>query len=229
MFSSFLPDFFNTVAMEPKKENVKLIFDTYAQSYQEKFMNVDRYSESLESLSGFLKDKDSVLDIGCGPGNISRYLLEKHPNLQLLGIDLSPNMIELAGRNNPSANFQVLDCRNIELLSDSFDVIVCGFCLPYLSQKEVRSLIRKVSALLKPFGFFYLSTMESKKYRWQWIGPSEGGSQKLKTYFHTCAYLQELLREQGFTIKMTQRLEPPEKKVVSFTDLIIISQLQGNQ
>ena len=215
--------------MQHKKENVKLIFDTYAQSYQEKFMDVDHYRESLESLCEFLKEKDSVLDIGCGPGNISRYLLEKHPNLQLLGIDLSPNMIELAERNNPSANFQVLDCRNIEVLSENFDVIICGFCLPYLSQKEVKSLIRKISALLKPFGLFYLSTMESQKYQRQWIGPSEGENEKLLTYFHDCDYLQELLRENGFTTKMIQRLEPPEKKDESFTDLIVISQLSGIQ
>ena len=43
-----------------------------------------------------------VLDVGCGPGNITKFLLSRLPNLEILGIDVSPNMLDLAKKNNLS-------------------------------------------------------------------------------------------------------------------------------
>lgn len=45
-------------------------------------------------------------------------------------------MIELAKKNNPTAYFDVMDSRHIGELTDSYDAIICGFCLPYLSDQE---------------------------------------------------------------------------------------------
>ncbi|TCV19528.1 hypothetical protein EDC17_100450 [Sphingobacterium alimentarium] len=45
-------------------------------------------------------------------------------------------MIELAKKNNPTAHFDVMDSRHIGELTDSYDAIICGFCLPYLSDQE---------------------------------------------------------------------------------------------
>ena len=37
-----------------------------------------------------------IWEIGCGPGNITKYILSKLPDLNIFGIDIAPNRIELA-------------------------------------------------------------------------------------------------------------------------------------
>lgn len=137
------------------------IFNKLAKMYQDKFMNVDLYSESFDLFCNAIqKENATILEIACGPGNITKYLLNKRPDFNILGIDLAPQMIELAKINNPTANFLLMDCRQIESITSRFDGIMCGFCLPYLTLEETHNLINNVSNLLNLGGILYLSTME---------------------------------------------------------------------
>ncbi len=77
-------------------------------------------------------------------------------------IDIAPNMIELAKLNNPTANFAVMDSRQIRNLNTKFDGIIAGFCWPYLSQTESNELIHHSYALLNPNGLIYLSFVEGE-------------------------------------------------------------------
>ncbi len=121
-------------------DNYQETFETWnklASLYQDKFMDLELYNESYDAFcNSIAKDNAKILEIGCGPGNITKYLLSKRPNYQIYGIDVAPNMIELARENNPTARFDVMDCRNISEINQDFDGIVCGFCLPYLSEGD---------------------------------------------------------------------------------------------
>lgn len=131
-----------------------------ADIYNNKFMDLRIYDETYDFFCEQLTDKKSILEIGCGPGNISKYILSKRPDLQLLGIDIAPAMIELATKNNPSATFQVMDCRLIDTIETTFDAIICGFCLPYLLPNDAEKFIKNCSQLLNAEGVFYLSFVE---------------------------------------------------------------------
>ncbi|MBD1584939.1 methyltransferase domain-containing protein [Pseudoalteromonas sp. S16_S37] len=104
-------------------------------------------------------DRAKILDTACGPGNISKFLLSKMSSYQVLGFDLAPNMVDLTSKNNPTTDFTVMDSRDIEQIKDKFDVVVCGFCTPYLSKTDVEALLVKIKGLLNPDGILYLSTM----------------------------------------------------------------------
>ena len=59
-----------------------------------------------------------VLDLGCGPGNISRYLAEAFPNAQIHGVDSSHHMIETARKTFTEPNYPALRNRlSFELAS----------------------------------------------------------------------------------------------------------------
>ncbi len=139
-------------------------FDTWnkiASLYNDKFMDLDVYNSTYDFIcSSINKPNAIVLDIGCGPGNITKYLLSKRPDFDIHGIDTSPNMIELAQKNNPTAHFTVMDCRQINLLNQSYDGIIVGFCLPYLSTAESKELISNAYDLLNENGLIYLSFVE---------------------------------------------------------------------
>ena len=147
-------------------DRYKETFDTWnniASIYQDKFMELDLYNDTYDFICSVIdKPKANVLEIGCGPGNITKYLLTKRPDFNIFGIDIAPNMVELAKLNNPTANFAIMDCRQIKSLNKKFDAIIGGFCLPYLSQTECKELISNSYDLLNDNGLIYLSFVEGE-------------------------------------------------------------------
>jgi ubiquinone/menaquinone biosynthesis C-methylase UbiE len=70
--------------MDKTKIAVK-IFDSSAHVYQDKFMNVDLYRESLDLFCDtIVKENASVLELACGPGNVTKHLLQKRPDFKIL-------------------------------------------------------------------------------------------------------------------------------------------------
>jgi 2-polyprenyl-3-methyl-5-hydroxy-6-metoxy-1,4-benzoquinol methylase len=200
-------------------------FDKSAKIYQNKFMDVSLYAEPFKLFFDNINlDNASILDIACGPGNITKYLLDQRPDFDVLGIDLSPKMLSLAQANNPKAKFQLMDCREIDKIEQKFDGITCGFCLPYLTREEAIELIVNVSKLLKPEGVFYLSTMEENddnKSRYQ---ISSTGDQVYVNY-HQEHYLSKALRENNFEIINLKRFSSPDKDNLMITDLVLVGKL----
>ena len=165
--------------------------------YQDKFMNLDLYNVTYDFIcNSIIKEKAELLEIGCGPGNITKYLLSKRPDYKIYGIDIAPNMIELAKKNNPTANFKVLDCRQINELSVKFDGIVCGFCLPYLSKTDSEKLIFEANKLLNGNGLLYLSFVEGDPNKSDFQIGSNGDRSYF--YYHTLDQLKTLLIDNSF-------------------------------
>lgn len=69
-------------------------------------------------------------------------------------------MINLAKKNNPSCTFSVGDIRKYESQQNKFRGIIFGFCLPYLSILEIKTLIPKLNESLETNGLLYLSFVE---------------------------------------------------------------------
>lgn len=202
-------------------KNAVNIFNKYAKEYAGKFMDVSLYANTFDFFCDTIKIKNAeVLELACGPGNITKYLLNKRPDFKLLGLDLAPNMIDLAKENNPTAEFKVMDCRDILKLNKKFDAVMCGFCLPYLSKEEVAQLIKDAYLLLNPSGVIYISTMEDD-YAKSGLKKGSKGDEIFIHYYQE-EFLSNTLVENGFTILKTERIysEMLEEKV---TDLILIA------
>lgn len=199
-------------------------FDKLAKQYQDKYMDFDFYLDTYDRFCQLLTQHDArVLEIGCGPGNVSRYLLKQQPALQLLGIDLAPNMIELAQQNNPQALYSVQNCLQIDDLG-TFDAVFSGFCTPYLSTSEVAQLIQQVAQVLTRGGLLYLSTMEDTPER-SGIQTSSAGDQVF-IYYHQYPVLEKLLIDSGFDIIEIERKAFAANTAQATTDLFIYARLR---
>ncbi|HPI11178.1 MAG TPA: class I SAM-dependent methyltransferase [Catalimonadaceae bacterium] len=197
------------------------VFNKRAELYQQKFMDVSMYEPSLDIFCQSLPNTEpSVLDVACGPGNITRYLLSVRPELHILGIDLAPDMIRLAKENNPGAAFQVLDAREIQLLPGSFDGIVSGFCFPYLSRKEVTEWIRNAASMLPEGGLLYMSTMEDEYQKSGLVRSSAGD--ELYMHFHEEQHLTQCLKDENLAIEFRDLLLYTNAKGEPVRDLILI-------
>ncbi len=193
-----------------------------ASLYEDRFMNLNLYDETYDFICrSIVKKHAGILDIGCGPGNIARYLLKQRPDFCLYGIDAAPNMIKLAEKNNPSAMFNVMDARQICRLDIKFDGIVCGFCLPYLSFAECRKLISDIYGLLNRNGIFYLSFVNGDP---DSSGPVTGSSgDSMYFYYHRTEDLKIILAENGFKQPKEFQVNFQKSETVSETHTILIT------
>ncbi|MCF6131827.1 class I SAM-dependent methyltransferase [Flavobacterium wongokense] len=197
------------------------VFNKLAHAYQERFMDVSLYHDSFDTFcQSIKKENPSILELACGPGNITKYLLEKRPDFKILATDLAPNMIELGKINNPTADFQLLDFRDIENLDTTFDAVMCGFGLPYLSKKEAIQFIEDSKHILNPNGVLYLSTMEDDNSKSGFKTGSTGDA--MYQNFHQADYLTETLENNGFKIIDIQRKKYLHNQQDT-TDLILIA------
>jgi 2-polyprenyl-3-methyl-5-hydroxy-6-metoxy-1,4-benzoquinol methylase len=199
-------------------------YNKSAVAFQNKFMDMDLYNDTYDKFCSFIEIKEArILEIACGPGNITRYLLRKRPDFKILAIDLAEKMIDLARINNPAANFRVMDCRKIDQFNEQFDAIMGGFCMPYLSDQECGKLIRDASKLLNQNGVLYLSTMEDDCNKSGFETTSFSGSDKVYIYYHQSEFIINELKANGFMNIDVQRKNYPESNGTFTTDLIIIA------
>ena len=204
-------------------------WDKLAQIYQDKFMEFalynDTYDTFLMSINNYSSAK--VLEVGCGPGNISKYLLSKNPELQITAIDASKNMIELAKINNPTVQCIEMDARKINKLTDQYDAVICGFCMPYLSQSDVIDLISNCKNRLINAGTLYLSFVEGDDSKSGYQVGSSGD--KMYFYYHPLDVLQETLKAHCFkTEHLIHKQYTKADNTVEIHTIIIASKISDN-
>ncbi|MEA3456768.1 MAG: class I SAM-dependent methyltransferase [Campylobacterota bacterium] len=93
---------------------------------------------------------DSILDVGCGSGDFLLQVKNALAPQKLLGIDLSPVMIEESIKKGIHA--QAIDLCGLD---DTFDVITAVFdMLNYLDKPRLERLLLCIEAQLNPGGYF---------------------------------------------------------------------------
>ncbi len=210
--------------MDKNKETFTT-WNNIATLYQDKFMHLDLYNTSYDYIcKSIAQPNATILEIGCGPGNISKYLLSQRPDFDILGIDIAPNMIALARQNNPKAKFQVMDSRNIHNLNKKFDAIVVGFCLPYLSQTESQELIANAHQLLNDKGLLYLSFVAGASVQ---SGFKTGSAGRVYFYYHQEEDVKNCLKENGFEAIKTEKVNFKRTETEIEEHTILTAQKKG--
>ncbi len=185
-------------------------------------MDLPQYEECCREFCDLLRpNRPRVLDVACGPGNLARYLVRQRPDLDLLGIDLAPRMVELAREAVPSARFAVHDCRRLADLHETFDGIVCAFGLPYLSPEEAAAFLDAAAHVLEPDGGLFLSTMLGRSEDGG-FEPCSTGDRLYVTYYDEEKVLR-MVRGAGFTVVKRWRMASPIGAAKATTDLILIA------
>jgi 2-polyprenyl-3-methyl-5-hydroxy-6-metoxy-1,4-benzoquinol methylase len=197
-------------------------WDSLASRYQEKFMDLHLYDETYSTFCGLVAQPGAnVLEIGCGPGNITRYLLSQRPDYRIDAIDVAPAMVKLAQANNPTARCQVMDAREIGRLPQKYEATLCGFCMPYLAKEDCAKLIQDCAFLLTRGGIFYFSTIEGAYEDSGWGTSSTGESMFL--HYYQEAFFQEELKRNNFEVVEIRRVEYAPSAGTPATHLVIIA------
>jgi SAM-dependent methyltransferase len=108
-----------------------------------------------------IEDKSSILDIGCGFGDLLNYLLEKKYNVDYCGCDLSPDVIKIASKNHKDINFLQKDILIDKFPSHSFDYVVMSGLFNYRitdNLKYLKSMVEESFKIARKGISFNLTT-----------------------------------------------------------------------
>jgi len=95
-----------------------------------------------------------VGDVGCGTGRLAPYLAAR--GLVPRGVDLSPEMIRVARRDQPGFRFDVADLRELPFGDASLAGVICWYSLMYCAPADRPRAFGELARVVRPGG--YLAT-----------------------------------------------------------------------
>jgi len=207
-----------------KTERTIETYNKHADSYENKFMDFDSYKKRTKAFCEILKPEVSILDIGCGPGNVVRQLVESGKEFEILGIDLSTEMINRARANviSPRIKFIVGDVRELGLERNRFDAVIASFCLPHLTNEETEKLIEDISKVLRKGGLLYLSCMEGTKSGFEITSFSSNDC--IFFNYYSEEFIRRVFFKNGLEITDLQRDVYPESDGSKTIDMFFFAQ-----
>nr|BBH92308.1 hypothetical protein KTA_05070 [Thermogemmatispora argillosa] len=137
-----------------------------------------------------LPEQGSVLDLACGPGGWALELAFEHPRLEVIGVDISRQVIDYArmqarSRGLENVHFHVMNVMEPLAFPDrSFDLINGRLLFAFMLPEAWPKLLAECYRLLKPGGIVRLTEME----------PMLTTSRAYQTWM---AYMSEALKRAG--------------------------------
>jgi trans-aconitate 2-methyltransferase len=93
-----------------------------------------------------------VLDVGCGPGNSTRLLVERWPSARISGLDSSPDMIEKARKRLPEVDFRIGDLTTTTI--EGYDLLFANAVYQWLRHDQRMGIFVDMMTKQKPGGVF---------------------------------------------------------------------------
>lgn len=135
--------------------DLKTTYNTIAEDWVKDHDKDTWWQEGTEYFLSLLPKESTILDVGCGGGIKTRYIAEKGYNV--MGIDFSDKMIEIAKRENPGVEFAVVDMYDIDTLEKTFDGIFVQAALLHIPKARVMEVLNKMKDRLNPNGLLYIA------------------------------------------------------------------------
>ncbi|MDA3905145.1 MAG: class I SAM-dependent methyltransferase [Bacteroidales bacterium] len=139
--------------------NVENFYNLISGEYTEMLERiVPRYREMLWMILDYVpKDLNPkrIVDLGCGTGNLSEVILNQYPESDLIAVDLSTSILDIAAKrleNYPNIKYLNEDFNALDFKTGSIDLAVSSIALHHLTDKEKEKLLKKIYSWLSPKG-----------------------------------------------------------------------------
>ncbi len=140
-------------------DDTRRSYDKVAKKYVEHIYDelkdkpLDR--ELLDRFADELKDKGLVCDVGCGPGQVARYLFERGVNV--CGVDLSQGMIDEARVLNPEIKFTQGNMMSLDFEDKAFAGITAFYSLIHIPREDLVTALVELKRVLKANGLLFMA------------------------------------------------------------------------
>ena len=241
--------------MDESKQTAKK-YDKHGKEYHDYRKSKTNFYNSMidiPAVLGLLKDikGKKIIDIGCGSGIYSEILQKK--GAEVVGIDISKTLIEIAKSEVKKVEFRVANIKELPFKNNSFDIAVSALMLGYLENWD--RAFSEVKRILKPGGVFIFSILNpiyeckeetmvnGEKYKIigiskdhtkvlgdyfkeRWIETTIIKKMKIKSHHKTYETIIDTILRNGFSIEGYKDAKPIAKgKKISVIDYRTFSKL----
>ena len=141
------------------QDKVRESYDRVAHEYQRRIADELRGKpldcQLLDELVGEAGRMGTICDLGCGPGHVARYLQER--GASVVGVDLSPRMVETARKLNPGIEFSQGDMFSLKFEDEAWSAIVCFYSIVNIRATRLADAFREMKRALKRGGKLLLA------------------------------------------------------------------------
>lgn len=190
-------------------EDIRNSYDAVAADYAEDFRD-ELYKKAfdrkmLDWLAEKVGELGVICDMGCGPGQVARYLYDH--GAKVCGIDLSPVMIEHARRLNPGVTFRqgnMLDLADID--ENSYGGIAAFYSIIHVQRPALNQALTELKRVLRPEGVLLITFHVGRKiiHRTEWWDKEVS----LDFIFFETEEMKDQLKATGFKLQEVIEREP---------------------
>jgi SAM-dependent methyltransferase len=196
--------------MEQTQSGLQNSYDRVAEEYAEQFRDEMDKKPFDRKMLDWLAEKVNrlgvICDMGCGPGQIARYLHSRA--VKACGIDLSPEMVKQAQRLNPDIPFQQGNMLALADVKDnSYGGIAAFYSIIHIPRSSVVVALQELKRVLCPKGVLLLAFHigEEVIHRDEWWGKEVSldfiffETEEMKRYLETAGFkLEEVIERDPY-------------------------------
>lgn len=195
---------------DSRLDAIRRSYDTVAADYARRFAGelagkpLDR--ALLDAFGEQVRPLGPVCDLGCGCGHVGAHLASR--GLDLVGVDLSPGLVEEARRLFPALRFEVGDLLDLPLADGSMGGVAAFYSLIHLPPEDRPRALAEIRRVLVPRGLllaaFHVGTEVMRIDDWL------GHAVSLDFHFLDPGVIRAELEAAGFGVEATTIRAPYE-------------------
>lgn len=189
------------------ESSYNVVANNYAEFVRGSLDGLPMLRSVLVMFAELVRGGGPVLDLGCGPGQVTTVLQEL--GLDMIGIDLSPAMIEIARRDYPGPRYEVGSMTNVTHGDQSAAGALLFWSLIHVPDDSVGVVVAEVFRVLRPGGVVTIGFHVGHRVNRKTAGYG-GLPMQLNVHLRPVAAVADALREAGFLIEATMVVDPDQ-------------------
>jgi ubiquinone/menaquinone biosynthesis C-methylase UbiE len=143
-----------------EQKNIIECYNKTARNYADKYLDelskkhLDRLL--LKSFASENFNKGKLIDLGCGPGQTTKYLFDCGLT-DLIGVDISQSMVTVAKSIHPMLNFETADILNLKYPDKTFGSAIAFYSIVHFDFMQMEIAFKEIKRVLKDNGEFLFS------------------------------------------------------------------------
>jgi SAM-dependent methyltransferase len=137
------------------RESYDRLADEYARRLFHELEHKPLDRELLTRFAATVAEQGEVCDMGCGPGQVARYL--RDAGAKVFGLDLSPRMLEQARQFNPDISFVEGNMTSLDLRDGAVAGIAAFYAIVHLPKESLPAVFGEMHRVLQPGGLLLLA------------------------------------------------------------------------